>query len=69
MHEDGKAKMVLVKVGISDFENIEILSGIEEGTELVSGPFLAVSKRLKDGDPIKSKEEDKKGKKVAQGDE
>ncbi len=69
IHEDGKAKMVQVKVGISDFENIEILSGIEEGTELVSGPFLAVSKRLKDGDPIKSKEEDKKDKKVAQEDD
>jgi len=65
VHEDGKAKMVQVEVGISDFENIEILSGIEEGTELVSGPFLAVSKRLKDGDPIKSKESDKKEKKVA----
>ena len=37
IHEEGKAKMVQVEVGISDFENIEILSGIEEGTELVSG--------------------------------
>lgn len=69
IHEDGKAKMVQVEVGISDFENIEILSGIEEGTELVSGPFLAVSKRLKDGDPIKSKESNKKEKKVARGSE
>lgn len=69
VHEDGKAKMVQVEVGISDFENIEILSGIEEGTELVSGPFLAVSKRLKDGDPIKSKESNKKEKKVARGSE
>ena len=69
VHEEGKAKMVQVKVGISDFENIEILSGIEEGTELVSGPFLAVSKRLKDGDPIKSKDSDKKDKKVAEDSE
>jgi len=61
--KDGKAVKTEVKTGISDFENIEILAGIEEGTEVVSGPFLAVSKRLKDGDGIELNEEDTKKRK------
>ena len=56
------AKMVEVKTGISDYDNIEILSGIKEGQEVITGPFLAVSKRLKDGDKIKLKEPEKEKK-------
>jgi len=58
--QDGKAVMTEVKTGISDFETIEILSGIDEGTDIVSGPFLAVSKRLKDDDDVEQMEDDKK---------
>jgi HlyD family secretion protein len=57
-----------VKTGISDYDNIEIISGIGEGEEVVTGPFLVVSKRLKDGDKVKEmkkfdkeKEGEKKG--------
>ena len=57
---DGEAKMVEVTTGISDYENIEILSGVEEGDKVVSGPFLVVSKRLKDGDSVSEDEKDKK---------
>ncbi|WP_019946800.1 efflux RND transporter periplasmic adaptor subunit [Hymenobacter aerophilus] len=46
---DGKALMTPVKTGISDFQSIEILSGIQAGDQVVSGPFRAVSKTLKDG--------------------
>lgn len=62
VNEKGKAKMVEVKTGISDYDNIEILSGVTDGQEVVIGPFLAVSKRLKDGDGIKQlkKKEEKK---------
>ena len=56
VNEKGEAKMVEVKTGISDYDNIEILSGINDSTEVVSGPFLAVSKRLKDGDKIRKLE-------------
>ena len=56
--EDGKAKLTKVTTGISDFENIEILSGLEEGQDVVSGPFSAVSKRLEDGDLVKVKEDE-----------
>lgn len=62
VNENGVAKMVEVKTGISDYDNIEILSGINVDQEVVIGPFLAVSKRLKDGDKIKLlvKKEEKK---------
>ncbi|NQZ77340.1 MAG: efflux RND transporter periplasmic adaptor subunit, partial [Ekhidna sp.] len=52
---EGKAVKTKVETGISDFDRIEIISGVEEGTEVISGPFLAVSKRLKDGDDVEGK--------------
>jgi len=60
---DGKAVMRLVKTGISDYENIEILEGVKEGEEVVAGPFIVVSKRIKDGELIKAAEEKKDDKK------
>jgi HlyD family secretion protein len=55
VNDNGKAKMRVVKTGISDFENIEILSGLKAGEEIISGPFLAVSKKLKEGELVKKK--------------
>ncbi len=63
VNDKGKAKLRLVKTGISDFDNIEILSGLSSGDEIVSGPFLVVSKKLNDGDLIKKKIEKKEDKK------
>ena len=57
VNEAGIAKMREVKTGISDYENIEILDGIKDGEEIVSGPFLVVSKRLSEGDAIAAKKE------------
>ena len=37
-----------VKIGISDNEFIEIVSGLKEGEEVVSGPYRAISSELKD---------------------
>jgi len=56
LYNDGVAKMVEVETGISDFDNIEILSGVNKGDEVISGPFIAVSKRLKDGDLVNETE-------------
>ncbi len=57
----GVAKTRVVTTGISDFENIEILSGLKEKEKIVSGPFIMVSKNLKNDDKIVAKnEEDKK---------
>lgn len=58
IHNKGKAEIRQVKSGISDFENIEILSGLKEGDEIISGPYLVVSKKLKNGD-IVIKQKDK----------
>ncbi len=63
VHNAGKVTMKEVKTGISDFENIQIISGLKEGDEVVSGPFLVVSKQLKNGDPVATKDPAKEGKK------
>lgn len=60
VNEKGKVKMLEVKTGISDFEQIEILSGLKDGQEIISGPYATVAKKLKEGDLVKSKEEKKK---------
>ena len=56
IEKDGKAEMVVVETGISDFENIEILKGLSGDEYVVKGPFIAISKKLKDGSIIKVKE-------------
>jgi HlyD family secretion protein len=63
INDKGTAKMIEVKTGISDYDNIEIVSGISDSTEVVTGPFLAVSKRLKEGDKIKQLEKKEEVKK------
>jgi HlyD family secretion protein len=65
VNDKGVAKMIEVKTGISDYDNIEILSGVSDSTEVVTGPFLVVSKRLKEGDKIKVAEK-KKDEKAAE---
>lgn len=59
LNEKGVAKMIEVKTGISDYDNIEILSGLNDSSEVVTGPFLVVSKRLKDGEKIRAAEKKK----------
>lgn len=68
---DGKVTKRVVKTGISDFENIQVLDGVKEGEQIVTGPFLAVSKKLKDGQKvtIKKDEPEEKGKKKASKEE
>ncbi len=61
MDKDSKARLREVKTGISDFENIEILSGLKEGETIISGPYITVSKKLKEGELVaKKKVEEKK---------
>jgi len=57
---DTIAKTV-VTTGIQDDEYIQILSGISDGEKVVTGPFSAISKTLKQGDTVyESKEKEKK---------
>ncbi|MEO1517583.1 MAG: efflux RND transporter periplasmic adaptor subunit [Bacteroidota bacterium] len=44
--------MVEVRTGIQDDDYIQILSGVEEGAEVVSGPYTAISKKLEAGKKI-----------------
>ena len=54
--KNGKAVLTPVKTGISDFQNIEILSGVPAGAQVASGPFRAVAKTLKDGSLVEVKD-------------
>lgn len=51
--ENGKAVAKEVKTGIQDANYIEIVSGLNEGTEVVKAPFKLISKTLKSGDAVK----------------
>jgi len=57
-----KAKIRIVKTGIQDDTNIEIISGLKKGDEVITGPFVTVSKDLNSGDKVKlatTKDKDK----------
>ena len=47
--EDGRAIACQVETGIQSDEYIEILSGLEEGDEIVTGSYRAISKDLDNG--------------------
>ncbi|MDE0916950.1 MAG: efflux RND transporter periplasmic adaptor subunit [Flavobacteriales bacterium] len=47
-----------VETGIQDNRYIEIISGIENGATLVSGPYDMVSRKLEDGDTVSGIAED-----------
>ncbi len=53
LQADGTVKKVVVKSGIQDINYIEILSGLKEGDEVISGPYIAVSQTLKEGMKVK----------------
>jgi HlyD family secretion protein len=48
-----KVKKVIVTTGIADNTSIEIKSGLKAGDEVVSGPYAAISRTLKDGSDVK----------------
>jgi len=53
MQPDGTVKKQIVKTGIQDINNIEVLDGLKEGDEVVTGPYDVVSKTLKNKDKVK----------------
>lgn len=57
VNDNGVAKVVKVETGISDYENIEIITDLGDSIQVITGPFIAVSKRLKNGDFVKVEEE------------
>jgi HlyD family secretion protein len=59
LQKDNKVKKTVVKTGIQDINYIEILSGLNAGDEIITGPYNAVSKTLKDGNKVKVVPKDK----------
>lgn len=55
----GEALAKPVKLGISDDSHYAVLSGLEEGDKVITGPFRAISKTLKSGDLVTIKEGEK----------
>jgi HlyD family secretion protein len=53
------AKMVVVKTGIQDNQYIEIKEGLKGDEDIISAPFSAISRKLKDGKLIKMVTKDK----------
>ncbi|HBS88394.1 MAG: hypothetical protein A2W91_14685 [Bacteroidetes bacterium GWF2_38_335] len=49
IYEDGIVKAREVKTGIQDNNFIQILKGLSEKDEVVVAPYIAISKKLKDG--------------------
>ena len=56
-NESETVTWTVVETGIQDNRNIEIVSGIESGATLVSGPYDMVSRKLEDGDKVKGEED------------
>lgn len=50
--EDGTAVQTHVETGIQDSYYIQIIEGLELEQEVITGPYNAVSRNLKDGDPV-----------------
>jgi HlyD family secretion protein len=55
-----KAKIRIIKTGIQDDSNIEVLSGLEKGDVVITGPYTTVSKELNSGDKVTLEKEEKK---------
>ena len=47
-----KAKIRIIKTGIQDDANIEIISGLKQGDIIITGPYTLVSKELNSGDAV-----------------
>jgi HlyD family secretion protein len=56
--EKGKAKTTLITTGIQDNDFIEILSGLSEGTEIITAPYNVITRKLKNGSSVKKVSED-----------
>ena len=53
LQKDNSVKLVTVKTGIQDINNIEIVDGLKEGDEVITGPYTIVSKTLKNKTKVK----------------
>ena len=54
LYDNGTAHFQQVELGIQDRTNIQIVSGLEVGQEVISGPYSAL-RELEHGDPVKKR--------------
>jgi HlyD family secretion protein len=53
LQSDGKVRRVRVRTDIQDISHIEVIDGLKEGDQVVTGPYTIVSKELKNGMAVK----------------
>jgi HlyD family secretion protein len=58
LHKDGKVKFVPVVTGLAGDSNIEIVKGLTEGQQIVTGPFRAL-REIKDDAKVREQKEEK----------
>lgn len=63
--EADTARMIKVKTGIQDNEYIQILEGLQDGQEVVIGPYSTVARKLKNGLKLERKSNEDKDKERA----
>jgi HlyD family secretion protein len=56
VHDKGTVKFAPVTTGLAGDSNIEIVSGLKDGQQIVTGPFKAL-RELKDGSKVKEQKE------------
>lgn len=59
LQPDNKVKKVVVTTSIQDINYIEILTGLKENDQVITGPYNVVSKTLKEGTKVKVVPKDK----------
>lgn len=56
-----KAKIRIIKTGIQDDTNIEVMTGLKKGDVVITGPYSTVTKDLNSGDRVMLKTDKEKG--------
>ena len=55
-----KAKIRIIKTGIQDDTNIEVITGLKKGDVVITGPYATVSKDLNSGDKVTTEKKEVK---------
>ena len=58
LYKNGKVILKKVKTGVQDNNYFEIIEGLEEGDEVVTAPYRAISKKLKNNKPVEKVEKE-----------
>lgn len=59
LNSSNKAELRIIKTGIQDLDYYEVLEGLDEGDEIIVGPFKMVSKKLQNGQKVEVEKEKK----------